>query len=76
MILTTVIQMKKAFLFIVLKLYLIIQNIVVQVVKYDLVLYLDANNTYSYSGSGNTWNDLSGNNYHVSLNGPTFKSTS
>lgn len=62
MILTTVIQMKKAFLFIVLKLCLIIQNIVLQVVKYDLVLYLDANNTNSYSGSGNTWNDLSGNN--------------
>ncbi len=40
-----------------------------------LVLHLDANNSSSYSGSGNTWNDLSGNNYHVSLNGPQVQST-
>lgn len=29
-----------------------------------LLLYLDAGNTSSYSGSGTTWYDLSGNNNH------------
>ena len=41
-----------------------------------MVLHLDANNTNSYSGSGNIWNDLSGNDYHVTLDGPTYRSTS
>lgn len=30
-----------------------------------LVLYLDASNSSSYSGSGNTWFDLSGSNNHI-----------
>jgi hypothetical protein len=41
-----------------------------------LVLHLDAGNTSSYSGSGTTWTDLSGNNNHGTLiNGPTYSST-
>ena len=39
-----------------------------------LVLHLDARDTNSYSGSGNTWNDLSGNNYNATINGATFNS--
>ena len=34
-----------------------------------LVMYWDAANPYSYSGSGNSWNDLSGNNYGATLVG-------
>jgi len=37
-----------------------------------LVLHLDARDTNSYSGSGNTWNDLSGNNYNATISGGTF----
>jgi hypothetical protein len=38
-----------------------------------LVLYLDAANSKSYPGSGNTWKDLSGNDNNATLiNGPTF----
>ena len=41
----------------------------------SLVLELDAADKNSYSGSGTTWSDLSGNNYSGSLvNGPTFSS--
>lgn len=37
------------------------------------LLYLDPGNTSSYSGSGTTWTDLSGNNNNATLNGsPTF----
>ena len=32
-----------------------------------LLLYLNAGNTISYSGNGNTWYDLSGNNNHGTL---------
>jgi hypothetical protein len=39
-----------------------------------LVLHLDAGNPASYSGSGTTWNDLSGNGSHVTLNNTTFSS--
>lgn len=39
-----------------------------------LVLHLDAGNSASYSGSGTTWNDLSGNGSHVTLNNTTFSS--
>ncbi|MRX48552.1 LamG domain-containing protein [Pedobacter puniceum] len=35
-----------------------------------LVLNLDADNTASYSGTGNTWFDLSGNNNHISWTSP------
>jgi hypothetical protein len=41
-----------------------------------LVLWLDAANRKSYPGSGNTWLDLSGNNYFSTLtNGPTYDSS-
>lgn len=40
-----------------------------------LVLYLDAGNITSYSGSGTTWTDLSGNSNTGTLtNGPTYSS--
>jgi hypothetical protein len=46
------------------------------IVKDGLLLYLDAANQKSYSGSGNVWSDLSGNGYNGTLvNGPTFNST-
>jgi hypothetical protein len=45
------------------------------IITNGLVLYLDAGNVSSYSGSGTSWNDLSGNNNSGSLtNGPTFSS--
>lgn len=45
------------------------------IVTNGLVLFLDANNTNSYPGSGTTWNDLSGNNNTGTLtNGPIFNS--
>jgi hypothetical protein len=40
------------------------------IIKDGLQLYLDAGNTSSYPGSGNTWYDLSGNNRHFTLNTP------
>lgn len=43
------------------------------VVRNGLVLYLDAANVKSYSGSGTTWTDLSGNgNDFLLFNSPTF----
>lgn len=43
------------------------------IVRNGLVLHLDAANPKSYSGSGTTWNDLSGNGNHGSLiNGTAF----
>lgn len=44
-----------------------------QIVTSGSVLFLDASNTNSYSGSGTTWYDLSGNgNTGTLTNGPTF----
>lgn len=44
-----------------------------KIVKNGLVMWTDAMNKNSYSGSGTVWNDLTGNNYSGSLtNGPTF----
>jgi hypothetical protein len=40
----------------------------------SLVLHLDAGNPASYSGTGTTWNDLSGNDSHVTLTNTTFSS--
>ena len=37
-----------------------------------LMLHLDAGNTASYSGSGTTWNDLSGNGSNVTLTNTTY----
>ena len=43
-----------------------------KIVTDGLVLYLDAVNTNSYPGSGNTWSDLSGNgNDFIIYNSPT-----
>lgn len=43
------------------------------IVRDGLVLYLDAGVASSYSGSGTTWTDLSGNGYNGTLiNGPTY----
>jgi len=45
------------------------------IIEDGLVLYLDAANTKSYSGTGTAWNDLSGNgNSGTLINGPTFNS--
>jgi hypothetical protein len=45
------------------------------IIERGLVLHLDASALESYSGSGNNWIDLSGNNYQGTLtNGPTFDS--
>ena len=48
-----------------------------RIVTDGLVLALDAADTNSYPGSGTTWYDLSGNNYHTTLSGsagPVFSS--
>lgn len=45
------------------------------IVTSGLILNLDAGNPSSYSGSGTTWTDLSGNGYNSELiNSPTFVS--
>ena len=47
-----------------------------EIVTDGLVLHLDAANSKSYPGSGNTWFDLSGNNNHVTLiNSPLYSSS-
>jgi len=47
------------------------------IVSNGLKLNLDASNPGSYSGSGNTWYDLSGNNNHATLNNsPTYDAVS
>ena len=45
------------------------------IVTDGLILHLDAGDSNSYSGSGNTWYDISGNNNHSTLNGPSFTNT-
>lgn len=46
-----------------------------KIVTDGLVLYLDAANTKSYTGSGTIWNDISRSNVNGTLiNGPTFSS--
>lgn len=47
-----------------------------RIVTDGLVLHLDAGNTKSYSGSGTTWNDLSGNGRNFTWNAtPSFTSS-
>jgi len=41
----------------------------------SLVLYLDAGNTFSYTGTGNTWYDLTSLNNDISLSNTTFNAT-
>lgn len=46
------------------------------IIRNNLVLYLDATNTKSYTSGSSTWFDLSGNNNNsVLTNGPTFSTT-
>jgi hypothetical protein len=46
-----------------------------RIISNGLVFNLDAGNPTSYSGTGTTWTDLSGNGYNGTLtNGPTFTS--
>lgn len=46
-----------------------------RIVRSGLVLNLDAGQKTSYSGTGNTWYDLSGKRYHATLfNSPAFSS--
>ena len=45
------------------------------IVRDNLILYVDAGNVKSYSGSGTTWKDLSGNGHDGTLvNGTGFDS--
>ena len=47
-----------------------------QLVTDGMLLRLDANNSSSYSGSGATWSDISGNGNHMSLKfSPTYVSS-
>ena len=50
-------------------------KIFAQVVTDGLVLYVDARNTSSYSGSGNTWNDLSGQGNNGTITGATYNNS-
>jgi len=46
-----------------------------KIVTTGLVLYVDAGNTKSYSGTGTIWYDMSGNNNNATLtNGPVYNS--
>ena len=48
-----------------------------ELITNGLVLYLDAANPTSYSGTGTTWNDLSGNgNNGTLINNPIYSATS
>lgn len=40
----------------------------------SLRFYYDASQVQSYAGSGNTWTDLSGSNYHATLYNPSYTS--
>ena len=46
-----------------------------KIVSEGLVLYLDAANSRSYSGSGTTWSDLSGNGYDFNVNASAYSTT-
>ena len=48
-------------------------NLTNNIFKEGLLLHLDSGSPASFAGSGNTWNDLSGNNYNGTLmNSPSF----
>ena len=50
-------------------------SLVDTVIEDSLFLSVDASNSNSYSGSGTTWTDLTGNGYNGTLtNGPTYDS--
>ena len=44
------------------------------IVESNLVFHIDAGNASSYSGSGTTWTDISGNRNGTLTNGPTYSS--
>ncbi len=45
------------------------------IVRFGLIMELDAGNIYSYAGTGTTWYDVSGNNYNGTLIGsPSYTS--
>ena len=51
-------------------------EVIKQIATDGLVFYVDAGNKNSYSGSGSTWTDLSGNGNHGTLyNSPTYSSS-
>jgi hypothetical protein len=45
------------------------------IVSDNLFMHLDASNVSSYSGSGSTWTDLTGNGNNGTINGATWSST-
>ncbi len=45
------------------------------IITTGLRLHLDAFSTSSYSGTGTTWSDISGNGYTSTLNSPTFNTS-
>ena len=45
-----------------------------KIVTDGLVFNIDSAQLRSYPGTGTAWDDLSGNNFNVTLNGPTFNS--
>jgi hypothetical protein len=45
------------------------------IVTSGLLMHVDAGNSSSYPGSGNTWSDLSGNGRHITLSGTSYSST-
>ena len=47
----------------------------VSLVSDNLFMHLDASNSSSYSGSGSTWTDLTGNSNNGTINGATWSST-
>jgi hypothetical protein len=56
--------------------YTTLSDFVPQLTTSNLLLYLDAADTNSYPGTGTTWFDLSGNNFHGTLtNGPVWNGT-
>jgi len=46
-----------------------------EIVTEGITIHLDSTNTNSYSGTGNQWNDLSGNDYHAINVGATFNTS-
>ncbi len=46
------------------------------IVENNFIFYVDASNTKSYTGTGDTWNDISGNGNTTTLSGTTFQSPS
>jgi hypothetical protein len=57
--------------------YIGARGITPNVVQKNVILHLEASNTYSYPGSGNTWYDLSPYVRNATLvNSPTFDNTS